>query len=163
MLHKSPQSKHHKSMHPEFPFFLSLFLSGRLTVIGIIGHTHGVNKANSPPKKPVTKYKSRTYLPAYVLHLTLAVTNDRFPELTGCNGRLNPRRCICCSGRNQFHHSYSILRNNRSRLFFFLNFLFFRLFRFSCSSISCLRYSGNLNGTSVGGRQLSSSQAPYSR
>ena len=36
------------------PFFLSLLrFKKKLTVIGIIGHTQGVNNANNPPRKPV--------------------------------------------------------------------------------------------------------------
>jgi len=38
------------------PFFLSLLrFRKKLTVIGIIGHTQGVNKASSPPTNPVIK------------------------------------------------------------------------------------------------------------
>ena len=34
--------------------FLELFKK-KLTVIGIMGHTHGVSKANNPPRNPKTK------------------------------------------------------------------------------------------------------------
>ena len=38
------------------PFFLSLLrFRKKLTVIGIIGHTQGVNNASNPPINPVTK------------------------------------------------------------------------------------------------------------
>ena len=38
------------------PFFLSLVrFKKKLTVIGMIGQTHGVNKAKSPPMRPVKK------------------------------------------------------------------------------------------------------------
>ena len=38
------------------PFFLSLLrFKKKLTVMGIIGHTQGVNKASNPPKNPVIK------------------------------------------------------------------------------------------------------------
>ena len=34
---------------------LLLRLRKKLTVIGIIGHTHGVSSANSPPARPAKK------------------------------------------------------------------------------------------------------------
>ena len=38
------------------PFFLSLArFRKKLTVIGMMGHTHGVNNANKPPTKPMPK------------------------------------------------------------------------------------------------------------
>ena len=44
-------------MASRMPFRRSSFarLRKKLTVIGIIGHTQGVNKASNPPKKPIIK------------------------------------------------------------------------------------------------------------
>ena len=47
---------HRKSKHHGYLSFLSLLrFRKKLTVIGIIGHTHGVNKASNPPMNPAKK------------------------------------------------------------------------------------------------------------
>ena len=61
-LHRSQQWMRHRSMHRGY-FFLSLVrFRKKLTVIGIMGHTHGVNKAIRPPTNPAKKIYSRNCL-----------------------------------------------------------------------------------------------------
>ena len=51
----------------------------KLTVIGIIGHTQGVNKASNPPKSPAIKINQSEALPA----LDSGEPNDLSSPITG--------------------------------------------------------------------------------
>ena len=158
------------------PFLRSSFalLRKKLTVIGMIGHTQGVSKAMKPPKTPIKKILQRELL---VLSLVLLKADNSL--ITGCHKLTSAFTCAFSCFR-----APAVSAGNTSDFFAVSAVIAVSADKPSAAtsvaavvvlSVSALAAVGvaagaeagplplKLNSTCVGGKHISSLQAPYSK